>query len=104
MTVPHKAIIGKKEAVISHLLRKGASPNVRDKVCILLYITSFFDPWLVYSLRGHGFIYLLSWQDGATPLHYAIQVGAMQTVKLLLIKYKADVNIADNVSIDLNII
>lgn len=36
-------------------------------------------------------------QDGATPLHYAVQVGAMQTVKLL-IKYNVDVNIADNVS------
>ena len=28
----HKAIIGKKEAVISHLLRKGANPHVRDRV------------------------------------------------------------------------
>jgi ankyrin repeat protein len=36
-------------------------------------------------------------QDGATPLHYAVQVGALQTVKLL-IKYKVDVNVADVVS------
>jgi ankyrin repeat protein len=36
-------------------------------------------------------------QDGATPLHYAVQAGALQTVKLL-IKYKVDVNVADNVS------
>lgn len=43
-----------------------------------------------------GFISLSSCQDGATPLHYAVQVGAMQTVKLL-IKYKVDVNAADNV-------
>jgi ankyrin repeat protein len=28
----HKAVIGKKEAVISHLLRKGANPHVRDRV------------------------------------------------------------------------
>ncbi|XXG55403.1 hypothetical protein AAC387_Pa03g3082 [Persea americana] len=34
-------------------------------------------------------------KDGATPLHYAVQVGAIQTVKLL-IKYKVDVNVADN--------
>ncbi|KAI3783046.1 hypothetical protein L2E82_13108 [Cichorium intybus] len=53
-----------KEAVISHLLRKGASPHVQDL-------------------------------DGATPLHYAVQVSAMQTVKLL-IKCKVDVNVADN--------
>ena len=31
-TALHKAIIGKKEAVISHLLRKGANPHVKDKV------------------------------------------------------------------------
>ena len=42
------------------------------------------------------YIYIIN-QDGATPLHYAVQVGAMQTVKLL-IKYKVDVNSADNVS------
>jgi ankyrin repeat protein len=34
-------------------------------------------------------------QDGATPLHYAVQVGALQTVKLL-IKNRVDVNVADN--------
>lgn len=46
--------------------------------------------------------YFLSWvQDGATPLHYAVQVGALQTVKLL-IKYKVDVNVADNVSLTCN--
>ncbi|GFY87087.1 ankyrin repeat family protein [Actinidia rufa] len=64
LTALHTAIIGKKEAVISHLLRKGANPNVRDR-------------------------------DGASPLHYAVQVGAIQTVKLL-IKYNVDLNAADN--------
>lgn len=34
LTALHKAIIGKKEAVISHLLRKGASPHVKDRVRI----------------------------------------------------------------------
>ncbi|OWM70675.1 hypothetical protein CDL15_Pgr014348 [Punica granatum] len=34
-------------------------------------------------------------QDGATPLHYAFQVSARQTVKLLT-KCKVDVNVADN--------
>ncbi|KAI4975963.1 hypothetical protein ZWY2020_049570 [Hordeum vulgare] len=33
-------------------------------------------------------------KDGATPLHYAVQVGALQTVKLL-IKYRVDVSVAD---------
>ncbi|KAJ9152490.1 hypothetical protein P3X46_026051 [Hevea brasiliensis] len=59
----HKVIIGKKEAIISHLLRKVASPH-----------------------------------DGASPLHYAAQVGIMQTVKLL-IKYNVDVKVTDNASI-----
>lgn len=44
----------------------------------------------------HSFFFF--WKDGATPLHYAVQVSAVQTVKLL-IKYKVDVNVADNVSI-----
>jgi ankyrin repeat protein len=30
----HKAVIGKKEAVISHLLRRGANPHVRDRVTL----------------------------------------------------------------------
>ncbi|EOA15829.1 hypothetical protein CARUB_v10007392mg [Capsella rubella] len=30
-TALHKAIIGKKEAVISHLLRKGANPHLQDR-------------------------------------------------------------------------
>lgn len=47
------------------------------------------------------FIGLSSLQDGATPLHYAVQVGAMQTVKLL-IKYNVDVNIADNVRVQIH--
>ncbi|KAL6013615.1 hypothetical protein ACLOJK_004113 [Asimina triloba] len=75
-TALHKAVIGKKEAVISHLLRKGANPHIRDKRMIELN---------ALSLR----------KDGATPLHYAVLVGALQTVKLL-IKYKVDVNVADN--------
>ncbi|XP_075481505.1 uncharacterized protein LOC142522207 isoform X1 [Primulina tabacum] len=68
MSALHHAVVGKREAVISHLLRRGANPEAKDL-------------------------------DGATPLHYATQVGAVQTVKLL-IKYKVDVNIADNVSVD----
>ena len=34
----HKAIIGRKDAVIGHLLRKGASPHIKDKVsCLFSY-------------------------------------------------------------------
>lgn len=42
---------------------------------------------------------MVTGQHGATPLHYAVQVGALQTVKLL-IKYKVDVNATDSVISD----
>ena len=45
LTALHRAIIGKKEAVISHLLRKGASPHVRDRVKIILFLVQ-----ICYSL------------------------------------------------------
>lgn len=38
LTALHKAIIGKKEAVISHLLRKGASPHIRDRVRLIFWL------------------------------------------------------------------
>ncbi|XP_048230270.1 ankyrin repeat domain-containing protein EMB506, chloroplastic-like isoform X3 [Ricinus communis] len=59
LTALQLAIVGKEEAAISHLLRKGANPHVKG--------------------------------DGASSLHYAVQIGALQTVKLL-IKY----NVEDN--------
>ena len=52
--------------------------------------------FIFFSKEFLFYIYITN-QDGATPLHYAVQVGAMQTVKLL-IKYKVDVNAADYVS------
>lgn len=97
-TALHLAVIGKREAVISHLLRKGANPEARDQVYnyVWLYMIVFHS-WMVSRIIEH-FSDLA--QDGVTPLHYAVQVGAMQTVKLLM-KYKVDVNVADNVSLSL---
>lgn len=44
LTALHHAIIGKREAVISHLLRKGANPQARDLVRnFLIYIYINFD-------------------------------------------------------------
>lgn len=51
----------------------------------------------MFDFKNYGCFIDFIIQDGATPLHYAVQVGAMQSVKLL-IKYKVDVNVADNVS------
>jgi hypothetical protein len=39
----HKAVIGKKEAVISHLLRKGANPHVRDRVTGTIFYLIYFS-------------------------------------------------------------
>lgn len=37
----HKAIISRKDAVIGHLLRKGASPHIKDKVrTLFIYAAS----------------------------------------------------------------
>lgn len=57
----HKAIIGKKEAVISHLLRKGANPHVRDRVStlqaqtLLVNCCSINFQRLKYSLGSDNF-------------------------------------------------
>ncbi|CAF2273544.1 BnaA04g10010D [Brassica napus] len=56
----------------------------------LLAITTFPLFCLIFPFRKK---FLLI--DGASALHYAVQVGALQTVKLL-IKYNVDVNVTDN--------
>lgn len=48
LTALHRAIIGKKEAVISHLLRKGANPHVRDRVRITLFLAQICSSLLFY--------------------------------------------------------
>lgn len=44
-TALHKAIIGKKEAVISHLLRKGANPHLQDRVRTYLVPFTYDAHW-----------------------------------------------------------
>lgn len=41
LTALHTAIIGRKDVVTSHLLRKGASPHVKDRVSLKLFIINF---------------------------------------------------------------
>lgn len=53
LTALHHAVIGKREAVISHLLRKGSNPEAQDQVyyiyvCVVFVISSFY---LVSRLR-----------------------------------------------------
>jgi len=61
LTALHKAIIGKKEAVISHLLRKGADPHVKDQVRIKFSFykhvpVSSVPPYMIY-LRTMGYLH-----------------------------------------------
>uniref|UniRef100_A0A0E0JGK4 Uncharacterized protein n=1 Tax=Oryza punctata TaxID=4537 RepID=A0A0E0JGK4_ORYPU len=68
--------------------RKGIEIDKFVKIieCLFSYYTN-----LVLANAGHE----MKSEDEATPLHYAVQVGALQTVKLL-IKNMVDVNVADN--------
>lgn len=37
LTALHTAVIGKKEPVVSHILRRGANPNVTDRVRVFSF-------------------------------------------------------------------
>lgn len=60
LTALHTAVIGKKEAVISHLLRKGANPHVKDKVRIKIgkkHTPTFF----LQELSFYDFVAITGW-------------------------------------------
>jgi len=65
----------------------------------VIHSCSYLSYW--FGLSGARTFSMLSWikyanlQKGATTLHYDVQAGALQTVKLL-IKYRVDVNVSDN--------
>lgn len=61
LTALHKSIIGKKEAVTSHLLRKGASIHARDLVGHLLYIINLNPPFVSLCYRIYLFILIIGW-------------------------------------------
>lgn len=54
LTALHKAVLCKKEGIVSYLLKAGGNALIRDK-------------------------------DGATLIHYAVEVAAIQTIKLLIL-------------------
>lgn len=57
LTALHKAIIGKKEAVISHLLRKGANPHVKDGVSRRFWSQNSIQlPHRLVLNKNYGFI------------------------------------------------
>ncbi|KAL7232492.1 hypothetical protein ACSBR2_010501 [Camellia fascicularis] len=115
MTALHTAIIGKKEAVVSHLLRKGANPNIRDRdgasplhyavqvggmqtVKILIKYNVDVNAsdnvsaerWALFffplsHLFNFSFASKFFSQEGWTPLHIAIQTRNRDIAKVLLV-------------------
>ncbi|XP_022774428.1 ankyrin repeat domain-containing protein EMB506, chloroplastic-like [Durio zibethinus] len=86
-TALHKAIMGKKEAVISHLLRKGASPHVKDKdgATPLHYAVHVGAMQTVKLLLKYNADVNVDDRDGWTPLHIAVQSRNRDIAKVLLI-------------------
>ncbi|KAL5711684.1 hypothetical protein ACHQM5_013942 [Ranunculus cassubicifolius] len=87
LTALHKAIIGKREAVISHLLRKGANPHVRDKdgAAPLHYAVQVGAMQTVKLLIKYKVDVNAQDNDGWTPLHVAIQSRCRDIAKVLLL-------------------
>ncbi|XP_021672782.2 ankyrin repeat domain-containing protein EMB506, chloroplastic isoform X1 [Hevea brasiliensis] len=87
LTALHKAIIGKKESVISHLLRKGASPHVRDPdgASPLHYAVQVAAMQTVKLLVKYKVDVNVADNEGWTPLHIAVQSRNRDIVKVLLV-------------------
>lgn len=86
-TALHKAIIGKKEAVISHLLRKGASPHIRDRdgASPLHYAVQVGAMQTVKLLIKYEVDVNAADNEGWTPLHIAVQSRNRDIAKVLLV-------------------
>ncbi|GAV79750.1 Ank domain-containing protein/Ank_2 domain-containing protein [Cephalotus follicularis] len=86
-TALHKAVIGKKEAVISHLLRKGASPHVKDRdgATPLHYAVQVGAIQTVKLLIKYNVDVNVADNEGWTPLHIAVQSRKREISKFLLI-------------------
>ncbi|KAJ8472175.1 hypothetical protein OPV22_026518 [Ensete ventricosum] len=86
-TALHKAIIGKKEAVISHLLRRGANPQAKDLdgATPLHYAAQVGAMQTVKLLIKYKVDVNVADNDGWTPLHVAIQTRSRDIAKVLLV-------------------
>ncbi|EEF44931.1 aberrant large forked product, putative [Ricinus communis] len=87
LTALHKAIVGKKEAVISHLLRKGANPHVKDRdgASSLHYAVQIGALQTVKLLIKYNVDINVADNEGWTPLHVAVQTRKRDIVKVLLV-------------------
>ncbi|XP_028057701.1 ankyrin repeat domain-containing protein EMB506, chloroplastic-like isoform X1 [Camellia sinensis] len=91
MTALHTAIIGKKEAVVSHLLRKGANPNIRDRdgasplhYAVQVGAMQTVKILIKYNVDVNASDNFFS-QEGWTPLHIAIQTRNRDIAKVILV-------------------
>ncbi|KAF6157336.1 hypothetical protein GIB67_004274 [Kingdonia uniflora] len=87
LTALHKAVIGKREPVISHLLRKGANPHVRDKngATPLHYAVQVGALQTVKLLIKYKVDVNVADDEGWTPLHVSIQSRCRYITKVLLV-------------------
>ncbi|KAJ0230903.1 Ankyrin repeat domain-containing protein EMB506 [Hirschfeldia incana] len=85
-TALHKAVIGKKEAVISHLLRKGANPHVQDRdgASALHYAVQVGALQTVKLLIKYNVDVNVTDNARWTPLHIAVQSRNRDITKILL--------------------
>ncbi|XP_020595538.1 ankyrin repeat domain-containing protein EMB506, chloroplastic-like, partial [Phalaenopsis equestris] len=86
-TALHKTVMGKKEAVISHLLRKGANPLIRDRngATALHYAVQAGAMQTVKLLIKHKVDVNVADNDGWTPLHISMQSRSRDIAKVLLV-------------------
>ncbi|KZV45664.1 hypothetical protein F511_02324 [Dorcoceras hygrometricum] len=87
MTALHHAVVGKREAIISHLLRRGANPEAKDLdgATPLHYATQVGAVQTVKLLIKYKVDVNVADNEGWTPLHVAIQTRNRDIVKILLV-------------------
>ncbi|KDP43706.1 hypothetical protein JCGZ_22333 [Jatropha curcas] len=88
LTALHKAIICKKQAITSYLLRESANPFVLDSdgASLMHHAVQTASIPAIKLLLLYNVDINLQDKDGWTPLHVAVQGQRTDIVKLLLIK------------------
>jgi len=87
LTAIHKAVLCKREAVVSRLLKRGADPHVRDKdgATLLHYAVLVAAIQTLKLLIKHSVDVNLADNEGWTPLHLAVQSRTRDVAKILLV-------------------
>ncbi|KAK2996612.1 hypothetical protein RJ639_022149 [Escallonia herrerae] len=88
LSVLHKVILGKKQAIFNLLLRESANPFVRDKggATLMHYAVRTASSQMIKILLLYNVDINLQDNDGWTPLHLAVQSRRTDVVRLLIIK------------------